>query len=52
LVVDFTVGGRTIRRVLSATPSDRRALANVAADLRRALRRWRNELADDHLQLA
>lgn len=40
LVIDFSAGGRTVRRVLSATPSDRRALANVVADLRRALRRW------------
>lgn len=42
LVIDFTAGGRTVRRVMAATPSDRRALANIAADLRRVLRRcWR-----------
>ena len=39
LVIDFTAAGRTVRRVISATPSDRRALANLAADLRRGLRR-------------
>jgi hypothetical protein len=52
LVVDFTVGVRTVRRVLSATPSDRRALANIAADLRRALRRWFNALGGHPMRLA
>ena len=44
LVIDFSAGSRTVRRVIAATPSDRRALANVVADLRRALRRWFNAL--------
>lgn len=37
LVIDFENNGQIVRRILSATPSDRRALANIAADLRRAL---------------
>lgn len=45
LVIDWTASGRTVRRVMSATPSDRRALANVVADLRRAFRRWLNQEA-------
>ena len=39
-VIDFERGGKIFRHVIANTPSDRRALANVAADLRRSLRRW------------
>ncbi len=38
LVVEFRFGQRAIRQVMSATASDRRARANVEAEIRKALR--------------
>ena len=38
LVVEFRFAGRSVRQVMAATASDRRARANIEAELRRALR--------------
>lgn len=38
LVIEFRFAGRAIRQVMAATSSDRRARANIEAELRRALR--------------
>lgn len=38
LVIEFRFGDRTVRQVMAATASDRRARANVIAELRKALR--------------
>ena len=38
LVIEFRFGQRAVRQVMANTASDRRARANVAAELRKALR--------------
>jgi len=38
LVIEFRFGQRVVRQVMSATASDRRARANVEAEIRKAMR--------------